>query len=178
LLQVTDRPQVHSNGFHITFDLTSDSALGYILPTWIGSRSREGDERGSDGRAACAGKEEALCQQAEEVGRQGTVTVLQLKRQIRGAAGAALRRRFEDIHPTLLLFLQRLRRITITVSDSGGEEGGDGDNQQQQGRAESVMVSGCRRYVPCNEEHSTSMQYKSMDDKGEMRGRNPVAANL
>ncbi|WIA32562.1 hypothetical protein OEZ86_003380 [Tetradesmus obliquus] len=33
--QVTDSPQVHSNGFHVCFDLAADATLGYILPTWL-----------------------------------------------------------------------------------------------------------------------------------------------
>jgi len=33
----TDRPEVHSNGFHFCFDRTDpDFALGYVVPTWCG----------------------------------------------------------------------------------------------------------------------------------------------
>jgi hypothetical protein len=39
-LQVTDSPQVHSNGFHICFDLAADATLGYILPTWLEPHQR------------------------------------------------------------------------------------------------------------------------------------------
>jgi hypothetical protein len=39
------------------------------------------------------------------------LTVLPLKPQLRGKAGEALRRRFEAVQPTLLLFLQRLRTV-------------------------------------------------------------------
>jgi hypothetical protein len=35
VFRVTDAPQVHSNGFHVTFDITRHKALGYILPTWV-----------------------------------------------------------------------------------------------------------------------------------------------
>ncbi len=35
VFRVTDRPEVHSNGFHICFDVNS-GPMGYILPHWIG----------------------------------------------------------------------------------------------------------------------------------------------
>lgn len=36
VFRVSDTPEVHSNGFHIRFDATSDP-IGYILPHWIES---------------------------------------------------------------------------------------------------------------------------------------------
>ena len=36
---MTDCPEVHSNGFHIKFDASSDST-GYILPHWLGKDER------------------------------------------------------------------------------------------------------------------------------------------
>ena len=37
---VTDRPEVHSNGFHFCFDRTnSQQILGYVVPEWIESES-------------------------------------------------------------------------------------------------------------------------------------------
>jgi hypothetical protein len=38
--QVSNSPQVHSNGFHICFDLAADATLGYILPTWLEPHQR------------------------------------------------------------------------------------------------------------------------------------------
>lgn len=35
VFRVTDTPSIHSNGFHIRFDATSD-AIGFILPHWCG----------------------------------------------------------------------------------------------------------------------------------------------
>ena len=35
VFRVTDTPSIHSNGFHIKFDATSD-AIGFILPHWCG----------------------------------------------------------------------------------------------------------------------------------------------
>jgi hypothetical protein len=39
VFRITDAPEVHSNGFHIKFDVNS-GPMGYILPHWI-----PGDER-------------------------------------------------------------------------------------------------------------------------------------
>ena len=111
---MTDRPEVHSSGFHIAFDLAADSSLGYILPTWIGEGAAAGKRAGPPSQlqgATAAGVNISV--QGNERGGvvSGTVTVLPLKRQMRGPAGAALRRRFEDLQPTLLLFLQVRRRL-------------------------------------------------------------------
>ena len=112
---MTDRPEVHSSGFHIAFDLAADSSLGYILPTWIGEGAAAGKRAGPpsqlQGAAAASGANISI--QGTDRGGvvSGTVTVLPLKRQMRGPAGAALRRRFEDLQPTLLLFLQVRRRL-------------------------------------------------------------------
>ena len=34
MFRVTDRPEVHSSGYHIKFDLKS-GPTGYILPHWV-----------------------------------------------------------------------------------------------------------------------------------------------
>ena len=39
VFKVTDAAEIHSSGFHFSFDLVKHQALGYILPTWIGSSS-------------------------------------------------------------------------------------------------------------------------------------------
>ena len=36
VFKVTDVAEIHSNGFHISFDLLQHQALGYVLPTWVG----------------------------------------------------------------------------------------------------------------------------------------------
>ncbi|KAL3160999.1 hypothetical protein ABBQ38_009386 [Trebouxia sp. C0009 RCD-2024] len=35
VFKITDAPQIHSKGFHVSFDLVQHSALGYVLPTWV-----------------------------------------------------------------------------------------------------------------------------------------------
>ena len=40
VFKVTDAAEIHSKGFHISFDLVQHRALGYILPTWIGAAAQ------------------------------------------------------------------------------------------------------------------------------------------
>ncbi|CAC5410109.1 unnamed protein product [Mytilus coruscus] len=86
VFRVTDRPEVHSNGYHICFDVQS-GPMGYILPHWI-----EDD----------LGAYESWT----------TKIVLPLKDEMK-IHMRSLAARFNDIHPSLLLFLHRLREITI-----------------------------------------------------------------
>ena len=128
---MTDRPEVHSNGFHIAFDLSANRALGYILPTWIGRGSIP-----SGGKSSLPG-----AGRSSGAAGSGTVTVLPLKQQLSGKAGEALRRRFEAIQPTLLLFLQRLRRISVlSVIPVRGRTAEEEKEEQEIGGK--IMVSG------------------------------------
>ncbi|GFO25015.1 tudor domain-containing protein, partial [Plakobranchus ocellatus] len=92
VFRVTGRPEVHSNGFHICFDVDS-GPMGYILPHWI-----EAPET----------SDEAL----SEVKSWQTLISLpwteEIKQQLHTHAA-----RFNDIKPSLLLFLHRLKKITI-----------------------------------------------------------------
>ncbi|XP_072098501.1 uncharacterized protein [Mobula birostris] len=90
VFKVTDTPEIHSNGFHICFDKLS-GPMGYILPHWIDDK-RPVDLMGS-------GAEKA---------RWTTKIVLPLKPQ-----NQQMQNLFHDIDPSLLLFLHRLRSITI-----------------------------------------------------------------
>ncbi|XP_072882566.1 uncharacterized protein [Hemitrygon akajei] len=90
VFKVTDTPEIHSNGFHICFDKLS-GPMGYILPHWIDDE-RPVDLMGSDAEKA----------------RWTTKIVLPLKPQ-----NQQMQNLFHDIDPSLLLFLHRLRSITI-----------------------------------------------------------------
>ncbi|KAL3859496.1 hypothetical protein ACJMK2_009715 [Sinanodonta woodiana] len=87
VFRVTDCPEVHSNGYHIRFDV-NDGPMGYILPNWVTEDQWETE--------------------------QGWVTkiVLPLKEEMQ-IQSRTLGARFNDIHPSLLLFLHRLREMTI-----------------------------------------------------------------
>ncbi|XP_078257611.1 LOW QUALITY PROTEIN: uncharacterized protein LOC144594664 [Rhinoraja longicauda] len=90
VFKVTDTPEIHSNGFHICFDKLS-GPMGYILPHWAD------DERPVELTGSEAGK-----------ARWTTKIVLPLKPQ-----NQQMQNLFHDIDPSLLLFLHRLRSITI-----------------------------------------------------------------
>ena len=91
VFRVTDKPEIHSNGFHIKFDVKS-SSLGYILPHWV--------EAGE----SCVPLSENWT----------TCIALPLKDEMQEQTQTlSLAARFRDIHPSLLLFLHRLRSISI-----------------------------------------------------------------
>lgn len=86
VFQVSGRPHVLSNGYAFYFDeKPSDGTVGYICPTWL--------ERAPDG-----------------IGSGATRILLPLK------TGELLKLRGElaEIHPSTLLFLQKLRRLQVT----------------------------------------------------------------
>ncbi|KAK3589090.1 hypothetical protein CHS0354_017428 [Potamilus streckersoni] len=87
VFRVTNCPEVHSNGYHICFDVHG-GPMGYILPNWVTEDKWETED--------------------------GWVTkiVLPLKEEMQ-TQSRTLAARFNDIHPSLLLFLHRLREITI-----------------------------------------------------------------
>ena len=43
VFRITDTPEIHSNGFYIRFDASSDP-IGYILPHWINEHERSTEE--------------------------------------------------------------------------------------------------------------------------------------
>ena len=44
VFRVTDRPEIHSNGYHICFDVNS-GPMGFILPHWIDQSADSADEQ-------------------------------------------------------------------------------------------------------------------------------------
>uniref|UniRef100_A0A673I198 Uncharacterized LOC107720215 n=1 Tax=Sinocyclocheilus rhinocerous TaxID=307959 RepID=A0A673I198_9TELE len=90
VFKVTDCPEIHSNGFHIRFDKNS-GPMGYILPHWV-----EQERPGSAG--------------AREIAEQRWATKIHLPLRSESYQTKNL---FHDVHPSLLLFLHRLRSIII-----------------------------------------------------------------
>uniref|UniRef100_A0A3B1JM69 Wu:fj29h11 n=1 Tax=Astyanax mexicanus TaxID=7994 RepID=A0A3B1JM69_ASTMX len=90
VFKVTDCPQIHSNGFHILFDKAS-SPMGYILPHWVEE----------DRHVHC---------NAKEIAEKSWTTKIFLPLRSESYQTKNL---FHDVHPSLLLFLHRLRSITI-----------------------------------------------------------------
>ncbi|KAK2885132.1 uncharacterized protein wu:fj29h11 isoform X1 [Channa argus] len=90
VFKVTDCPEIHSNGFHLRFDKTCGS-MGYILPHWTE------DERPLDA-------------QLNQLKQSSWTTKICLPLR---SESHHTRNLFHDVHPSLLLFLHRLRSITI-----------------------------------------------------------------
>lgn len=106
----SDCPEVHSNGYHIRFDAKS-GPIGYILPKWIG----EGHGADADEFDGVTDTEDEKQEDASssEYDRWSTRIVLPLKEEHQGMEKSSLAARFRDVHPSLLLFLHRLRVIHI-----------------------------------------------------------------
>ncbi|XP_059167842.1 uncharacterized protein LOC131949848 [Physella acuta] len=101
VFRVTMRPEVHSNGYHIYFDVNS-GPMGYILPHWSDdSKQGDTDKQTCDFRW----QTKIILPWTEEI-----------RQQIRTHAA-----RFNDIKPSLLLFLHRLKKITIDNKVEGAE---------------------------------------------------------
>ncbi|XP_056326181.1 uncharacterized protein wu:fj29h11 isoform X1 [Danio aesculapii] len=90
VFKVTDCPEIHSNGFHIQFDKTS-GPMGYILPHWLE-------------------QERPVNPAAKEIAEKRWTTKIHLPLRTENYQTKNL---FHDVHPSLLLFLHRLRSITI-----------------------------------------------------------------
>ncbi|XP_051530357.1 uncharacterized protein LOC127427065 isoform X2 [Myxocyprinus asiaticus] len=90
VFKVTDCPEIHSNGFHIQFDKTS-GPMGYILPHWVEQERPVGSV-------------------AKEIAEHRWATHIHLPLR---AESYQTKNLFHDVHPSLLLFLHRLRSITI-----------------------------------------------------------------
>jgi hypothetical protein len=109
VFRVTDAPEIHSNGFHVRFDVIKEPSLGYILPEW-----RSPDEP-----------------QHPDARRWTTTIALPFKDAIRRDT-SSLVRQFDDIRPSLLLFTHRLRSIAVrdeiagTVREMARSSLGDG----------------------------------------------------
>ncbi|XP_030610585.1 protein NO VEIN isoform X2 [Archocentrus centrarchus] len=90
VFKVTDCPEIHSNGFHLRFDKNC-GPMGYILPHWTE------DKR-------------LLDVQLTDINQHSWTTKISLP--LRSECHQT-RNLFHDVHPSLLLFLHRLRSITI-----------------------------------------------------------------
>ncbi|XP_017542148.1 protein NO VEIN isoform X1 [Pygocentrus nattereri] len=90
VFKVTDCPEIHSNDFHIRFDKAS-GPMGYILPHWVAE----------DRHLHCV---------AKEIAEKSWTTKIFLPLR---SDNYQTKNLFHDVHPSLLLFLHRLRSITI-----------------------------------------------------------------
>lgn len=106
---VSDSPEIHSNGFHFKFDKNS-SEMGYILPHWI----EEVDEPCDSRSGVLSPKMQNLMPDpSRSLDRWTTRIVLPFKEGCQFNQAD----RFDDLHPNLLLFLNRLRCISLTFKE-------------------------------------------------------------
>ncbi|KAK3417009.1 hypothetical protein EUGRSUZ_H02767 [Eucalyptus grandis] len=102
VFRVTDAPEIHSNGFHVKFDI-SEGQIGFVLPTVIPPLNHNVLSKLTSTNSV---QFDTSCWK--------TCIVLPFKSDLSGGT----RRNnvismFSDIHPSLLLFLHRLRCITF-----------------------------------------------------------------
>ncbi|CAF5123893.1 unnamed protein product, partial [Rotaria sp. Silwood1] len=88
---VCDRPEIYSNGYQICFD-ASNGSIGYILPNWIENENKDNEYTNWTTR---------IC------------LPLKSANEMQKHKSRSLTESFNDIRPSLLLFLNRLRSITI-----------------------------------------------------------------
>ncbi|GFP80685.1 hypothetical protein PHJA_000211800 [Phtheirospermum japonicum] len=102
VFRVTDAPEIHSNGFHIKFDIT-EGQIGFVLPTVVPpcdinlyTRLASADDDRTNQNT------------------WNTCVVLPFRSNLlEGFAMNNILSMFSDLHPSLLLFLHRLQCITF-----------------------------------------------------------------
>ena len=102
---ITDSPQIHSNGYHIKFDISNGDSIGYILPVMC----REDEITESLNIKRILNEKMQL---EEKFGKMNTSICLPLKTTTE-EQHELLISSFTDIKHSLLLFLNRLRNLVI-----------------------------------------------------------------
>ena len=99
-LQVTDAPEIHSNGFHIKFDI-SEGQIGFVLPTIVLPCDIDLFSR-------------LASSDTDQLDDKSWNTCIVLPFRSRFSDGTVMNNiltMFSDLHPSLLLFLHRLKCI-------------------------------------------------------------------
>ncbi|PON33820.1 Histidine kinase-like ATPase, C-terminal domain containing protein [Parasponia andersonii] len=100
VFRITDAPEIHSNGFHVKFDI-SEGQIGFVLPTVIPPCNLNLIRRlASTGSSAL------------DFDHCNTCIVLPFRSRLsEGTVMKSIMMTFSDLHPSLLLFLHRLQCI-------------------------------------------------------------------
>ncbi|XP_055813898.1 protein NO VEIN-like isoform X2 [Solanum dulcamara] len=97
VFRVTDAPEIHSNGFHIKFDITNGQ-IGFVLPTVVPPCDIDFYTR--------------LASSDSDCNHWKTCILLPLRSTLlERSSGKNIISMFADLHPSLLLFLHRLHCI-------------------------------------------------------------------
>ncbi|KAF8778986.1 hypothetical protein HU200_003091 [Digitaria exilis] len=100
VFRVTDAPEIHSNGFHVKFDIT-DGQIGFVLPTAVPPYNTT-----SFSRMLSVEDDKDTCS------LWNTCILLPFRSKFREGTGmCSIVSMFSDLHPSLLLFLHRLKCI-------------------------------------------------------------------
>ncbi|KAI3440828.1 uncharacterized protein J3R85_003060 [Psidium guajava] len=100
VFRVTDAPEIHSNGFHVKFDIT-EGQIGFVLPTLIPACNVDLFSR-------------LVSSDSDQMNGScwNTCIVLPFRSKLsEGSAMKSILTMFSDLHPSLLLFLHRLQCI-------------------------------------------------------------------
>ncbi|MCL7027725.1 hypothetical protein MKW94_028800 [Papaver nudicaule] len=102
VFRVTDAPEIHSNGFHVKFDIT-EGQIGFVLPTVVSPCDIDFYGRLVPGD---------VDQNNVSSSSWKTCIVLPFKSKLKeGTSMSSIVSMFSDLHPSLLLFLHRLQCI-------------------------------------------------------------------
>ncbi|XWS09171.1 hypothetical protein CRYUN_Cryun40dG0063400 [Craigia yunnanensis] len=102
VFRVTDAPEIHSNGFHVKFDI-SDGQIGFVLPTLVPPCNIDSFKMLLSGDTS---KLENKCWNTSIILPFRSVTS-------KGNDMTNIVSMFSDLHPSLLLFLHRLQCIVF-----------------------------------------------------------------
>lgn len=99
VVQVTDAPEIHSNGFHVKFDI-SEGEIGFVCPTIIPPYDVNHIEM------------HLLCDDETDTTSWNTCLVLPFNSKLKQGMGInSVISMFSELHPSLLLFLHRIQCI-------------------------------------------------------------------
>uniref|UniRef100_A0A0E0GV55 Uncharacterized protein n=1 Tax=Oryza nivara TaxID=4536 RepID=A0A0E0GV55_ORYNI len=100
VFRVTDAPEIHSNGFHVKFDIT-EGQIGFVLPTAVAPYN-------TDSVSRMLSVEDVK----DSSSFWNTCIVLPFRSKFKEGTGMhSIASMFSDLHPSLLLFLHRLKCI-------------------------------------------------------------------
>ncbi|XP_043719749.1 protein NO VEIN isoform X2 [Telopea speciosissima] len=97
VFRVTDAPEIHSNGFHVKFDV-SEGQIGFVLPTVVPPCHVDVFSR-------------LLCCETNTTSWNTCIVLPFRSTLIEGMGMGSIISMFSDLHPSLLLFLHRLQCI-------------------------------------------------------------------
>ncbi|KAL5208998.1 hypothetical protein ABZP36_004621 [Zizania latifolia] len=100
VFRITDAPEIHSNGFHVKFDIT-EGQIGFVLPTVVAPYN-----------TCSLSRMLSVEDENDSSSFWNTCIVLPFRSKFREGTGMySIASMFSDLHPSLLLFLHRLKCI-------------------------------------------------------------------